>query len=161
MSQVQAEVEKQQRRQEMMLGTREVVFSGGLSSKKVEELRDITYALALSEEGTKEALITSMSFDKTLDSPAFSQVVVNGDLHLQTRTLLLNCKVLSPVRLPIPLPQIKPPLDHHSFTPQLLLILSGLHNLLVHIIILRILITHLRLLVTYQPPHYNLVYAAH
>jgi hypothetical protein len=41
-----------------MLGTREVVFSGGLSSKKVEELCDIAYALALLEEGTKEALIT-------------------------------------------------------------------------------------------------------
>jgi len=43
-----------------MLGTREVVFSGRLSSKKVENLRDIAYALAISEEGTKEALITSI-----------------------------------------------------------------------------------------------------
>jgi hypothetical protein len=42
----------------MMLGTREVVFSGGLFSKKVEELCDIAYALVLLEEGTKEALIT-------------------------------------------------------------------------------------------------------
>jgi hypothetical protein len=42
----------------MMLGTREVVFLGGLSSKKVKELHDIAYALALLEEGTKEALIT-------------------------------------------------------------------------------------------------------
>jgi hypothetical protein len=53
----QAEAEKQQWRREMMLGTRDVVFSGWLSSKKVEDLRDIAYLLALPEEGTKDALI--------------------------------------------------------------------------------------------------------
>ncbi|KAI0245988.1 hypothetical protein BJV78DRAFT_1158227 [Lactifluus subvellereus] len=41
-----------------MLGTKEVAFSGGLSSKKVDELRDIAYALALSEVGKKEDLVT-------------------------------------------------------------------------------------------------------
>ena len=56
----QAEAEKQQRRREMMLGTREIVFLGGLSSKKVEDLRDIAYALAISEEGTKEVLVASI-----------------------------------------------------------------------------------------------------
>ncbi|KAI0253773.1 hypothetical protein BJV78DRAFT_1085449, partial [Lactifluus subvellereus] len=56
----QAAADKQQRRREMMLGTKEVAFSGGLSSKKVDELRDIAYALALSEEGKKEDLVTAI-----------------------------------------------------------------------------------------------------
>jgi len=55
----QAEADKQQRRREMMLGTREVAFSGGLSSKKVDELCDIAYALALSE-GKKEDLVAAI-----------------------------------------------------------------------------------------------------
>jgi hypothetical protein len=53
----QAEAEKQRRQRKMMLGTREVVFLGGLSSKKVEELHDIAHTLAPPEEGTKEAFV--------------------------------------------------------------------------------------------------------
>jgi hypothetical protein len=54
----QAEVDKQRRWQDIMLGQKEVVFSGGLSSKKVHELHDTAFALGIEDEGNKDMIIT-------------------------------------------------------------------------------------------------------
>ena len=37
-----------------------MTFSGVLSSKKVDDLRDIAYALGISDEGHKDSLMTSI-----------------------------------------------------------------------------------------------------
>lgn len=50
-----------------MLGQKEVVFSGGLSSKKVDELCDITFALS-KDEGNKDAIITLIKTEPSTQS---------------------------------------------------------------------------------------------
>ena len=55
----QAQQDRQERRRVIMGGTT-VTFSGGLSSKKVDDLRDIAYALGISDEGHKDSLLTSI-----------------------------------------------------------------------------------------------------
>jgi hypothetical protein len=40
-----------------VLGQKEVVFLGGLSSKKVNELHDIAFALGIKDEGNKDTII--------------------------------------------------------------------------------------------------------
>jgi hypothetical protein len=40
-----------------MLGQKEVVFLGGLSSKKVDELCGIAFALGIKDEGNKDMII--------------------------------------------------------------------------------------------------------
>ena len=37
-----------------------VTFSGGLSSKKIDDLQDIAYALGISDEGHKDSLLSSI-----------------------------------------------------------------------------------------------------
>jgi hypothetical protein len=80
---VQEEADRRKRCQDIMLGVA-VGFSGGISSQKVGELRDIAYALGLEDLGTKETLIAQIKahFD---ENPALKNRPMFSGLFASTR----------------------------------------------------------------------------
>ena len=61
----------------------EVVFSGNVASKKIDELKDICWALAASEEGTKDALIATIK--TRLADPAIQNSLKFSGLYFGRR----------------------------------------------------------------------------
>ena len=57
---LQVEVDRQKRRGEIASGALQVLYSGALGSKKVEELREIAWGLGLKEDGVKEDYIKAI-----------------------------------------------------------------------------------------------------